>query len=58
MGSSAEQVVTWLMDLVYVIQRLGKNYPVGQVLVVEALRMCRNGRYADLLFVEASSAGG
>ena len=56
MGSSAERVVTWLMDLGYVIQRLGKNSPVNQVTVAEALRMCRNGRYADLLFVEASSA--
>jgi len=57
MGSSAERVVTWLMNLGYVIQRLGKNSPVGQVPVEEALRMCRNGRYADLLFVEASCAG-
>jgi len=56
MGSSAERVVTWLMDLGYVIQRLGKNSPVGQVAVAEALRMCRNGRYADLLFIDASSA--
>ena len=57
MGSSAERVVTLLMDLGYVIQRLEKNSPVGQVPVEEALRMCRNGRYSDLLFVEASSAG-
>ena len=57
MGSSAERVVTWLMNLGYVIQRLGKNSPVGQVPMEEALRLCRNGRYADLLFVEASSAG-
>ncbi len=57
MGSSAERVVTWLMNLGYVIQRLGKNSPVGQVPMEEALRMCRNGRYVDLLFVEASSAG-
>ncbi len=56
MGSSAERVVTWLMDLGYVIQRLGKNSSVGQVTVAEALRMCRNGRYADLLFIDASSA--
>jgi len=57
MGSSAERVVTLLMDTGYVIQRLGKNSPVGQVPVAEALKICRNGRYADLLFVEASSAG-
>ncbi|MBI3798166.1 MAG: FkbM family methyltransferase [Deltaproteobacteria bacterium] len=57
MGSSAERVVSWLMDLGYGIQRLGKNSPVGQVLAAEAVRMCRNGRYVDLLFVEASSAG-
>ncbi len=57
MGSSAERVVTWLMDFGYVIQRLGKNSRMDQIPLAEALRMCRNGRYVDLLFVEASSAG-
>ena len=57
MGSSAERVMSWLSDLGYVIQRLGKNSPVSQVPVEEALRMCRNGRYVDLLFVKAPSAG-
>jgi FkbM family methyltransferase len=53
MGSSAERVVTLLMGFGYVIQRLGKNSKMGQIPVAEALRMCRNGRYVDLLFVEA-----
>ena len=57
MGSSAERVVSWLMDLGYVIERLGKNSPAGQVSVAEALRMCRNGRYVDVLFVKAANAG-
>jgi len=35
---------------------LGKNSSVGQVTVAEALGMCRNGRYADLLFIDASNA--
>lgn len=57
MGSSAERVVTWLMDCGYVIKRLGKNSQMGQIPVAEALSLCQNGRYVDLLFVEASSAG-
>lgn len=56
MGSSAEQVVTWLMDFGYVIRRLGKNSQMGMVPVAETLRTCNNGRYVDVLFVEASSA--
>lgn len=56
MGSSAERVVTWLMGFGYVIQRLGNNSEMGQLPVAEAIRMCRSGRYVDLMFVEASSA--
>jgi FkbM family methyltransferase len=57
MGSSAERVVTLLMDFGYVIQRLRKNSSMGQIPMAEALKMCSNGRYVDLLFVEASSVG-
>jgi FkbM family methyltransferase len=57
MGSSAKQVVTWLMDLGYVAQRLGKNSQMDQIPLPEALRMCSKGRYIDLLFVEAPIAG-
>ena len=57
MGTSAEQVVSWLMDAGYVIQRLGKNSKMDQIQLAELLRMCSDGRYVDLLFVEASIAG-
>ena len=58
MGSSAERVVTLLVDWGYGIQRLGKDSPTGRVPVAEVLGTCRNGRYGDWLFVEASLAGG
>jgi FkbM family methyltransferase len=57
MGSSAERVVTWLIDLGYVIQRLEKGVVSGPLPMGEALTRCKSGRYADLLFVKAPGAG-
>ena len=57
MESSAKRVVTLLMDLGYVMQRLGRDSRMNQISMAEALKMCCNGRYTDLLFVEASRAG-
>lgn len=51
MGSSAERVVTLLMDFGYVIRNFGKNSQMDQISLAEALGMCRNGRYVDLLFI-------
>lgn len=50
MGSSAKQVISLLMDYGYIIQRLGKNSQVSQISVAEALEICCDGKYVDLLF--------
>jgi FkbM family methyltransferase len=55
MGSSTERVVNWLMGFGYVIQQWGKNSPVGKIQYQDALEMCCNGRYIDLLFVKTAS---
>lgn len=51
MDSSAEQVVTWIMNFGYVIQPLGKNSQKTQISLSELLKMCSNGQYLDLLFI-------
>lgn len=51
MGSSAERVVSLLLASGYVIRALGKSSQRSQVPAAEALSRCRDGRYADLLFV-------
>jgi FkbM family methyltransferase len=50
MGSSAERVINLLIEYGYVIQRLWKNAQTEQISPEEALEICQNGKYLDLLF--------
>lgn len=50
MGSSAEGVINLLSDYGYDIQRLRKNSKTDQISTTEALEICQNGKYVDLLF--------
>jgi FkbM family methyltransferase len=57
MGSSATQVVNWLLGFGYSIQSLERGGKTAQITPAEALEMCRDGRYADLLFVADANCG-
>ena len=51
MDSSAERVINLLMDYGYTIQRLKKNSRAVQITPAEAVEICSNGKYVDLLFI-------
>ena len=50
MDSSAERVINLLIKYGYVIQRLRKNAQTEQISPEQALEICQNGKYVDLLF--------
>jgi len=52
MGSSAARVVIWLSNFGYLIRRLEKGALTGPIPVAEAVKICRDCRYTDLLFVK------
>jgi FkbM family methyltransferase len=54
MGSSAERVIMRLTQYGYIMYELGND---DEISTIEALSMCRNGQYVDLLFIAAPDAG-
>lgn len=53
MDSSAERVINLLMSYGYIIQRLEKNSKTIQISTEEAIEICQNGKYVDLLFTQS-----
>ena len=53
MDSSAEKVINMLTDYGYVIQALKKHSETTRLSTTEALEMCRDGKYIDLLFTKS-----
>ena len=52
MDSSAEKVIDLLMGHDYTIQRLEKKSQAKQISREEAIEICQNGKYVDLLFTQ------
>jgi FkbM family methyltransferase len=52
MGSSAEKVINLLTGYAYQIQCLGKNSQTTTISAEQALELCCDGKYVDLLFTK------
>ena len=57
MGSSAARVTTWLSNFGYLIRRLEKGALSEPISMAEAVTICRDCRYTDLLFVKTPITG-